>query len=61
MGLILPPPLGILQNDQPLMVVGRCPILDLLQRAEAAYTCVVIVQAAVSDTRRFNGDVHVGH
>jgi hypothetical protein len=36
MGLTVPAPLGILQNVEPLMLVGHCPIPDLLQGAKAS-------------------------
>jgi hypothetical protein len=55
------PPLGILQNNAASMVIDNPPLFDLLQRAEAAETGIVIVEAAVSDARRLSGAVGITH
>jgi hypothetical protein len=52
--MCLSPPLGILQNNAAPMVIDHPPLFDLLQRSEAAETGVVIVEAAISHTRRLS-------
>jgi len=42
-------------------VIDNPPLFDLLQRAEAAETGIVIVEAAVSDARRLSGAVGITH
>jgi hypothetical protein len=59
MGLFAPP--GILQNNAASMVIDNPPLFDLLQRAEAAETGVVIVEAAVAHARRLSGAVGITH
>ncbi len=53
------PPLGILQNNAASMVIDSPPLFDLLQRAEAAETGIVIVEAAISHARRAVGITHL--
>jgi hypothetical protein len=39
----LSPPLGVLQNDTPPMIIDNPPFFDLLQRSKAAEAYEVIV------------------
>ena len=43
------------------MVIDNPPFFDLLQRAKAAETGQVVVEAAISDARRLSGAVNVTH
>jgi hypothetical protein len=43
------------------MVIGEPPLFDLLQRAKAAETSEVIVEAAISNARRLSGAVGIKH
>ena len=57
---LFPPP-GILQNNAASMMIDDPPFFDLLQRAEAPETSIVIVEAAVSHARRLSGAVGITH
>jgi hypothetical protein len=53
--------LSIAQNSLASMIIDQRPFLYFLQRAEAAETGVVIVQATVSNTGRLSEAVHITH
>src|SRR5271168_2935452 len=55
------PPLGILQNNKPSMIIDNAPLFNFLQRSKAAETGEVIVQAAISDARRLSRAVVITH
>ncbi len=42
------PSLGILQNCDPLTIIGFSPLFDLLQSSKTAEANIVIIQAAIS-------------
>ena len=42
---------GVSQNDIAAVIVGHRPLFDLLERAKAAETDIIIVQAAISHAR----------
>jgi hypothetical protein len=50
-----------LQNNAASMVIDNPPLFDLFQRAEAAETGIVIVEAAVAHARRLSGAVGITH
>jgi hypothetical protein len=52
---------GILQNDTAPMMVDNRPLFDLLDRAKAAQTDIIIVQAAISYARGLGAVVDITH
>jgi hypothetical protein len=54
-------PLGGLQDDLASFVTGNPPLLDFFHRAKTAEADEVIIQTAISYTRRLSGMVDGGH
>jgi hypothetical protein len=54
-------PLGGLQDDLASFVTGNPPLLDFFHRPKTADADEVIIQAAISYTRRLSGIVDAGH
>jgi hypothetical protein len=61
MRICLSAPLGALQDDPAPIVADNPPLFDLFHAPKAAEADEIIIQAAISYTRRLSGTVDVGH